>query len=147
MTRDLHHLVYYSRNRIAADDNGLCEAMRQILAASQENTRKVGVTGALMFNSGCFAQVLEGPSAELEETFERIQQDERHGEVSVLAFEPVEHRSFGTWSMAFVGSSVKDAGRFAEVAQASGFDPARLSGDRLLEILRGLAIDAEGAEA
>ena len=147
MTRDLHHLVYYSRNRIAADDNGLCEAMRQILAASQENNSKVGVTGALMFNSGCFAQVLEGPSAALEETFERIQQDERHGEVSVLAFEPVEHRSFGTWSMAFVGSSVKDAGRFAEVARSSGFDPARLSGDHLLEILRGLAIDAEGAEA
>ncbi|MCB8838809.1 BLUF domain-containing protein [Aurantimonas sp. VKM B-3413] len=147
MTRDLHHLVYYSRNRIAADGATLCEAVRRILAASQENNRKAGLTGALMFNSGCFAQVLEGPLDAVEETFERISRDERHGEVSVLAFEPVALRSFGTWSMAFVGGSLEDAERFADVARSSGFEPARLSGDRLHEILRDLAIEAEPATA
>ena len=37
-----------------------------------------------MFNSGCFAQVLEGPHHAIQATFERIQCDERHSDVTVL---------------------------------------------------------------
>jgi hypothetical protein len=33
------------------------------------------------------------------------QQDLRHGDVSVLAFEPIAVRTFGNWSMDFVGVS------------------------------------------
>ncbi|MCJ2078787.1 BLUF domain-containing protein [Methylobacterium sp. E-016] len=38
-----------------------------------------------MFNAGAFAQVLEGPRRQVEETFERIQCDDRHGDVTADA--------------------------------------------------------------
>lgn len=145
MTDPIYRLVYYSRNRLDEDRAHCLETLRAILEKSRRNNARCDITGALMFNAGCFAQVLEGPLHQLEDTFERIQQDERHGDVSLLALEPVEHRSFGQWSMGFVGASLEDAARFEEVARLSGFDPSRLSGDRLHEILRELALEEEAA--
>lgn len=89
------------------------------------------MTGALRFNSGCFAQVLEGPRSAVEEVFERIQQDERHGEVSLLECDPTQSRSFENWSMGFVGSSVDDAARYGAIVKESGFDPTRMTGEPL----------------
>ncbi|RFC61967.1 BLUF domain-containing protein, partial [Fulvimarina endophytica] len=91
------------------------------------------------------AQVLEGPLANVEAAFERIQQDDRHGDVSLLALDPIETRSFPNWAMGFVGTSDRDAERFAAVGTSSGFDPARLSGDQIHTLLRDLTIEEEAA--
>ena len=142
-----HRLVYYSRNRVAGSPDIIGAEIRSILASSQKNNAPVGVTGALMFNAGCFAQVLEGPREVLESTFERIQQDERHGDVSLLAFEPIEARSFGHWSMGFVGTRSQDREAFADVAAVSGFDPSKATGDDILDALKALALEDESAAA
>ncbi|HJE23619.1 MAG TPA: BLUF domain-containing protein [Methylorubrum populi] len=147
MSHDLRRLVYYSRNRIGGAPEAMDGTLRDILAASRANNARVGVTGALMFNAGCFAQVLEGPEAAVETTFERIQQDERHGEVSLLAFEAVEARLFTGWSMAYVGASKADAARYGDMAGESGFDLSRMTGDRLCAVLHGLALEEEAAAA
>lgn len=143
MTDALFRLVYYSRNRIAGGPDALSEAIRSILTASRTNNALVGVTGALMFNAGCFAQVLEGPRTGVEERFERIQQDERHGDVTLLAFAPVSDRAFSQWSMGFVGASQSDAARYGPLGRESGFDPSRMSGDTLFETLHRLALEEE----
>lgn len=147
VTENLRRLVYYSRNRTAGTPEAVEGTIRSILAVSRVNNARVGVTGALMFNAGCFAQVLEGPSAAVEATFERIQQDERHGEVTLLAFDVVEDRLFTEWSMAYVGASEAAADRYGDVAAASGFDLARMTGDRLCAVLHGLALEEEAAAA
>ena len=147
MSDDLYRLVYYSRNAIAGDPGTLTAEIRSILAKSQENNARVGVTGALMFNAGCFAQVLEGPREHVEAVFERIQQDERHGEVSLLAFDPAAARAFETWSMGFVGASPQDAAQFGSLAKESGYDPARMTGEALFETLHRLALEEERAAA
>ncbi len=143
MTDDLRRLVYYSRNRTAGTPEAMDGTIRSILDASRVNNARVDVTGALMFNAGCFAQVLEGPSAAVEATFERIQQDERHGEVSLLAYDSVKARLFTEWSMAYVGASKAEAARYGDVADASGFDLSRMTGDRLCALLHGLALEEE----
>ena len=142
----IHQLVYYSRNRLL---NGALTAwnIKDILAASRANNARVGVTGALMFNAGCFAQVLEGPRQAVEETFERIQQDERHGDVSMLAFGPVESRAFETWSMGYVGGSEQGRACFADIAGESGFEPEKFTGEQLFETLHRLALEEEQAIA
>ena len=145
LSDNLYRLVYYSRNAISGNASALATAISSILAKSQINKQLVGVTGALMFNSGCFAQVLEGPRSPVEEVFERIQQDERHGEVSLLAFEPAPTRAFENWSMGFVGASVDDAARYGVLVQDSGFDPARMTGEALFETLHQLAIEQESS--
>lgn len=147
MTEGLHRLVYYSRNRVTESPEALAEAITSILAASQVNNARMDVTGALMFNAGCFAQVLEGPRASVEDIFERIQQDERHGDVSLLAFNPAPARAFEHWSMGFVGGSVNDAARYGALAQESGFDPARITGEALFETLHRLALEEENPSA
>lgn len=147
MTADLYRLVYYSRNRIEQDPETLAASIDEILEASRRNNARVGVTGALMFNAGCFGQVLEGPKAAVEAVFERIQQDERHGDVSLLHMSPVDARAFETWSMGFVGASVEDAARYGAVARDTGYDPSRLTGEHLFEALHRLALEEERTAA
>ena len=146
MTQGLHRLVYYSRNRVPRGVD-LGSEIRDILAKSQQNNAPAKVTGALMFNAGCFAQVLEGERDVLEATFERIQQDDRHSDVSLLAFEPIAERGFAQWSMGFVGTRPNDAAAYADVSAASGFDPSRASGDQVLQTLHELALEDEAYAA
>lgn len=143
MPEDLYRLVYYSRNAVSGGTEALAATITSILAKSQTNNRRVGVTGALMFNAGCFAQVLEGSRTAVEDVFERIQQDERHSDVSLLAFDATDARAFEDWSMGFVGASVDDAARYGALVQDSGFDPARMTGEALFETLHRLALEEE----
>ena len=142
---NIYRLVYYSRNHVSSED-AYETAFDDILARSRVNNARDNITGALLFNAGCFAQVLEGPLDKIEATFERIQQDERHSDVSLLALDPVSQRSFPTWAMGFVGLSEADAGRFAAVGLSSGFDLSRLNGDQIHILLRDLTIEEENPD-
>ncbi len=141
----LYRLVYYSRNHVSETPETFSTEVADILERSRVNNARDGITGALLFNAGCFAQVLEGSLEAIEATFERIQQDERHGEVSLLSLDPQDERSFPNWAMGFIGLSPEHAHRFAAVGSSSGFDPARLSGSELHILLRDLALEEEGA--
>ncbi|MBP0618300.1 BLUF domain-containing protein [Jiella mangrovi] len=143
MTASLYRLVYYSRNHVSGDAAEFATHVDDILAKSRQNNRRDEITGALLFNAGCFAQVLEGPLEKIEATFERIQQDDRHGDVSLLALNSIAARSFPNWAMGFVGTSNGDAERFAGISASSGFDISRLSGDQIHTLLRDLTIEEE----
>lgn len=145
MSNTLYRLVYYSRNQIASDEALFASNVDEILAKSRINNQRDEITGALLFNAGCFAQVLEGPIEKVEAAFERIQQDERHGDVSLLVLEPIDQRSFPNWAMGFMGASEIHATRFAGIGSASGFDPSTLDGDEIHTLLRELAIEEEQA--
>ncbi|MGY2052022.1 BLUF domain-containing protein [Methylobacterium sp. JK268] len=138
---DLYRLVYASRNLLKPGEAEA--AIAQILDASRRNNRTAGVTGALMFNAGAFAQVLEGPRRGVEATFERIQRDLRHSDVTVLQCGPAERRGFADWAMAFVGQSEEGRARWSRLARESGFDPGRLDGDAVLAMLHGLVLEEE----
>lgn len=143
MSEILHRLVYYSRNLIPGSPEEVEAEIARILSVSRRNNDRVNVTGALMFNAGCFAQVLEGPAGSVEQTFERIQQDPNHGDVLLLSFEPVLERAFGNWSMGFVGSSEAGAARFGGLGGSSGFDISKMTGNALFETLHGLTLEEE----
>lgn len=143
MSTQLYRLIYYSRNRITQD---LAPHIDAILETSRRNNARVGVTGALMFNSGCFGQILEGPREMVEGTFERIQCDYRHGDVSLLDFQPVAARCFENWSMAFVGNQNSDLSKYGTIGARTGFDPSRMSADALFEVLHGLALSEESGD-
>lgn len=147
MVQSLHRLVYYSRNHIAGDVGLFATNIDNILARSRVNNVRDGITGALLFNAGCFAQVLEGPLPRIEAAFERIQQDERHGDVSLLTLEPIASRSFPNWSMGFVGLSPDHAAQFGAIGKGSDFELSRMSGDQIHEILTDLALQEETAAA
>jgi Sensors of blue-light using FAD len=142
-TADLHRLIYVSRNRVPGTPPEILAEVESILAASQRNNSRVSITGALIFNVGMFAQVLEGARSDIEATIEKIFRDERHGEIEVLAFEPAQSRGFPSWAMAFVGRSQLGHELFAHIGRVTGFEAKRLEGDRIFDMLRAFAIDEE----
>lgn len=143
MTTDLYRLVYYSRNRLEGSREEVRRQIGDILAVSKRNNSAGGITGALVFNSGIFAQVLEGPGNEVEATFERIQRDPRHGDVDVLEFEGTHQRGFPSWSMAFLGASEQDRALFGDLGDTSGFEERRLRGEHIFDVMQRIALEEE----
>ena len=134
MTDTLYRLAYVSRNALDPDADAAA-GIGTILDVSRRNNARNGVSGALMFNAGLFAQALEGKLAAVEATFERIQCDARHDDVRILQFEPVAARRFDAWSMAWSGRDAAPVDAFRAFAADTGFDTAGLGGDRVLELL------------
>ena len=92
---DLCQLFYISRSLATP------LAVEQILASSRHQNLRRGVTGALLFSGGHFAQLLEGPALALRETMASIDADPRHEAVTRLIEEPIARRRFNGWSMGF----------------------------------------------
>lgn len=139
---DLLRIVYFSRNKVARPETEMTWEIDRILEASQSNNAQSAVTGALIFNEGVFGQVLEGPRDAVEETFERIQMDDRHYEVTLLDIAPISGRSFANWSMGFVGKrDLREL--FPGRTSVAAFDISLLSGEDIYGILCGLALKNE----
>lgn len=96
--KGLARLIYASRSLSVGA--GFSEDVRKILLTSIHQNRMSAITGFLVMGEGRFLQVLEGPLAEVEATFERIRRDERHTDLVVIAQGPGERRMFRDWNMA-----------------------------------------------
>ncbi len=107
---ELYNLAYISKSTLQGSPEAVKAEIADILRAARRNNPALGVTGALLYSGGYFCQVIEGEAPVLEELFETIQMDRRHGQVVVLHFEPIESRGFSDWAMALAG--VEDAMRF-----------------------------------
>ena len=143
MMAGLYRVLYCSRNCLAGDASEVDEQVRSILAASRRNNARDGITGGLLFSKGCFAQVLEGPSQTVEETFERIQCDRRHNDVVVLEAGPITARLFPDWSMAFAGGNAA-ANPLVEGALADAFSGRSSIGSRVLDVLKLVVRETQG---
>lgn len=143
MTQDLYRLAYFSRNSIVGTSESISAEVQQILQVSRRNNLKIHVTGALLFNSSCFAQVLEGPLDAVEQTFERIQRDPRHADVTVLELTSATVREFPAWSMAFAGRLQEHHGSFASLSEVN-IQTAGIAAEDLYSLLHGLVLQEEG---
>ena len=145
---ELYQVVYCSRNRIPGTPNAVSEAIGGILARSRENNARDQVTGGLLFSDGCFAQVLEGPMEAVMAAFERIQCDERHGEIVVLQSGPIAERHFCDWSMAFTGTRALGAGRMIGLGLSDTLTARSGVGETVLGLLRSVVVrETEWLEA
>jgi hypothetical protein len=70
-----------------------------ILSASRRCNERDGLTGALLCRADIYLQLLEGPQDKIDATFARIRKDDRHLDVQLLLFAPVERRLFPKWAM------------------------------------------------
>lgn len=92
---ELYRVAYVSRARQALG-RGELEAL---LAVSQANNRRDGISGLLIYDAGAFLQVFEGPTDAVEALIRRIERDPRHGDIVVLSAGVVEGRYFDGWGM------------------------------------------------
>ncbi|WP_374276032.1 BLUF domain-containing protein [Brevundimonas sp.] len=70
-----------------------------ILAMSQRNNARDGLTGALVDSRGHFFQVVEGPAGAIERLLRRLADDRRHADIEIVHREPVTERLFADWSV------------------------------------------------
>lgn len=94
----LIHIAYASKATQAFDPGALAQLMQ---SASSANERR-GLTGFLLYDNRHFFQLLEGPPEVVEETFQKIVADARHGEIVRILNEPLPARQFDEWSMSFM---------------------------------------------
>lgn len=146
MTDTLYRLTYYSRSALPTGEDTEAE-VRRILDVSRRNNAQADITGALLYTHGCFAQILEGGYAAVEQTFERIQTDERHTAIVPLQCELVSERGFGPWSMAYVGRDTNAIADALGLARAEDFNPASSDGAALFEVLHGVLLGQDRGAA
>lgn len=143
MNEALTRVVYLSSNSLELNPDEMIDAVNDILSVSQQNNQAAGITGALIFNNGFFGQILEGPKTAVEETFERIQNDDRHHDVSLLDAKPIDTLSFESWSMGFIGSDKTLEAVAKSQLKKTDFDLAKLTGDEMFLMLSSLASQKE----
>ena len=143
MKDNVYRILYCSRNSVQNTAEVQLAEIRKILQASRKNNAQNGITGALLFNSGCFAQVLEGPLKQVESTFERIQRDLRHAEVTVLEAGYVLQREFPEWSMAFSGADQTESATFGEFNLDQIFENPSLAAMEIREMLSMLVVQED----
>ena len=102
----LYMLTYCSR---AADGLGDADITR-ILASARRRNPVLGITGVLVYGSGVFFQMLEGPRAHVGRLMELLHSDPRHEGIVVLnEMEDVRERLFPDWDMELATSdSIRD---------------------------------------
>jgi hypothetical protein len=127
----LHRLLYTSEARLSDNASEAEHMVESIVAHSQANNEKRGLTGALLYVRGTFIQALEGPLDALENTFERICHDFRHARLMLVDMSPANERMFERWSMTYL---------------AQNDEPARLRVNRDLEELY-FTVNTNAAEA
>ena len=143
MHQTLFRILYCSRNRTETLKANRTEDLDKIFLTARSNNRRREVTGALLYSSGYFAQVLEGPQTEIEQVFEKIQRDPRHSDVTVLECAGIANRDFPEWSMARVEpvSEVQELVAGSALHAAIG-DP-NAGGQQVLELMRNLVIQQD----
>jgi hypothetical protein len=140
MNSDVYKILYCSKNLIEGENAIRDAEITQILQTSRRKNKEQNVTGALLFDSGYFAQTLEGPRLAIEQIFERIQRDPRHGDVIVLSSQTDGRRDFPEWSMAHVAPPGGVASGMAAVALDTALLRPTASAEEVLGLLRSLVI-------
>jgi len=72
-----------------------------ILETSRARNVERGITGCLVYYNRRFIQILEGHQQTLQECYQKIQKDDRHRQVRIIAENTVEKRTFPEWGMAY----------------------------------------------
>ncbi len=94
----LMHLIYASKAKLDFTDEDIVLLLNQ----AREKNQSLGVTGMLLYEQGCFIQVLEGNEKEVTTLFDEIKADSRHEKVTTIIFEALADRQFGDWTMGYV---------------------------------------------
>ena len=94
----LVQLIYASTVSDRFKDNDL----RAILGRAQQKNNAESVTGILCFDGKYFMQCLEGGRRQVNTIYANILADERHQEVELLCYNPIDKRSYSQWEMGLI---------------------------------------------
>ena len=75
--------------------------LKDILVVSNVNNTTHNITGLLLYRDGNFIQLLEGEEEDVQKTFQKISDDQRHKGITPIASGQIKERNFPNWAMGF----------------------------------------------
>lgn len=137
---ELIELVYASRSNVSRSPSGVGvePEIGRILTQSRRNNEPLRIGGVLCFGNDTFFQCLEGEREAVENLYNRLHEDPRHRDVTLLRKRPIESRRFKLWAMKYLtidrtlGDKLKQHGH-------DRFDPFRFDDtttDEVLDLLK-----------
>jgi len=133
---ELQRLIYRST---ATGTTASLLNVATILAESQRNNDRDGLTGALAAHGDRYLQIIEGRPSSLDSLLRRPEQDRRHRGVEVIDRRPVQRRLFEGWAMAHARFGPADIPTLERVLEP-GEAP-----DTLVELMQA-AVTSGGAD-
>jgi len=118
----LTRLIYYSQYE-HVDEEGIERITKEASAHNKEN----GITGALFAENGYFFQCLEGGRSAVNQTYNRIIEDERHFHCTLLSFKEIDERIFPEWDMGHIPRNNLDYLAYFRYGTGHDFQPDQLS--------------------
>ncbi|MBF6648217.1 phosphate-starvation-inducible PsiE family protein [Methylobacter sp. BlB1] len=108
------------------------EELLGLLKICRTNNSARDITGALIYLHRTFFQILEGDEQAVDETFEKIQKDMRHKDVTQIERKPIAERDFPYWSMGFEKLDEHDLNTFKDFPHFfdKEFTPAGIAAHR-----------------
>ena len=91
--------VMMSRAKVALGFGALNGELGRIISCSMMSCVDLRLTGALIWDSGYFMQVLEGDPDHLRDFMETVARDGRHQDYRQLEFVQAMRREYQTWSV------------------------------------------------
>ncbi len=92
-----HCIVYFSTSVGLFQEDDLVAILEQ----SRRNNARFGITGVLLYVRGSIIQVLEGQKESLDALYKRIEQDQRHKNVTKVLSRSINERLFTQWNMGY----------------------------------------------
>lgn len=129
---DLHSAFYYSR----AVQHWKHVAEFDILIQSQARNARLDVTGYLRREGDVYMQILEGSSKNLHKLLDKIAEDKRHSDFTLVSFAPIAARQFDAWSLGYDFSPSLQITEFHENFLAN---PPQEIPAKMLAVARGRA--------
>ena len=95
--KPLYKLIYSSIRQPDSTDADI----QDILEACKRNNPGKDITGVLLHSNYRFIQYLEGSSQQVIDLYDKIRMDNRHKNVVMLAYGPIDERVFPSWHMGY----------------------------------------------
>lgn len=131
----LVRLTYASR----ASHSVSAELIREVLDSSQRNNPGKGLTGILCCNANTFLQALEGPRSEVNALYNRLADDNRHKDLTILDYEEISMRRYSSCSMGWAGAKQANRELFLKYSASDHFDPFSMSAEQISGLLLELS--------
>jgi len=137
----MFRLMYFSAYRIDRVDGPMTFQLNNILSTANRHNQANGITGALIFDSEWFVQILEGQRAAVWSMFKSIERDKRHAKVTPVEMNDAMERHFGRWWMGCCERNARTAPAFAPYLRDGRFQPDEMPAHDILALM----IDLETA--
>ena len=140
--------IYELSYRSQASEKLTAKDINTIVQHSIENNKAKNITGALVYHSNTFFQVIEGPKKNILALYDKLLLDDRHKEVTLIWKGVTAKRTFGNWTMAFLTEKEEKNLKVDGVAELLSTDAMKLDDEgvftnvfwrRVLTILKNKA--------